>query len=42
MTAVCMIRFVGKAKDLSRFLAELSAELSGKTGMLQKEEKRND
>lgn len=38
MTAACMIRFVGKAKDLSRFLAELSEKI----GKLQKEEKEND
>ena len=33
MTAVCMIRFVGKAKNLSGFLAEMIKKL-------QKEEKK--
>lgn len=35
MTAACMIRFCGKAKDLKEFLAEMIEKL-------QKEEKRND
>ena len=35
MTAACMIRFCGKAKDLKEFLAEMIAKL-------QKEEAQND
>ena len=35
MTAACMIRFCGKAKDLKEFLAEIIKKL-------QKEEKGNE
>lgn len=38
MPAVCMIRFVGKAKDLKGFLAQLYEKIV----KLQKEEKKND
>ena len=35
MTAACMVRFAGKAKDLKKFLADIIEKL-------QKEEEGND
>lgn len=38
MTTACMIRFVGKAKDLKKFLAELLT----KWNLSEEKEKSND
>ncbi len=35
MTAACMIRFVGKAKDLQKFLAELIKKIEQLKGEIK-------